>query len=54
MQQLNVHDYYDLGKKIDNLEREIAKAGNEDVPKRSIAWPLFILRWTLSGIVKEP
>lgn len=54
MQQLNVHDYYDLGKKIDNIEREIAKAGGEDLPKRGLAWPLFILRWNLTEIVGEP
>jgi hypothetical protein len=54
VQQLNVHDYYDLGKKIDNIEREIAKAGDVDYPKRGIAWPLFILRWSLDAIIKEP
>jgi hypothetical protein len=42
VQQLNVHDYYDLGKKIDNIEREIAKAGSDDYPMRGIARPLFI------------
>jgi hypothetical protein len=54
VQQLNVHDYYDLGKKIDNIEREIAKAGNNATPKRALAWLLFILKWQLSAIVKEP
>jgi hypothetical protein len=54
VQQLSVHDYYDLGKKIDGIEREIAKAGDEGLPKRGIAWSLFILRWKLDEIIKEP
>jgi hypothetical protein len=53
MQQLNVHSYYGLGKKIEGIEREIAKI-DESLPLNEIAWPLFLLRWDLSAIVREP
>ena len=52
MQQLNVYDYYELGKKVDEIVREIAKDG--PLPKTSIAWPLFLLRWHFNGMLTEP
>lgn len=54
VQQLNVHDYYDLGKKIDALEKEIAKTKGQDVLTSSLSWPLFFLRWKLSSMLQEP
>ena len=54
MQRLNVHDYYELGKKIAELEKQIGNAAEESVRKSAIAWPLFTLRWTFEDLLKEP
>lgn len=54
MQQLNVHDYYDLGKKIADLESKINAAGFNTLAKSSIAWPLYLLRWSFKSLLKEP
>ena len=53
VQQLNIHDYYDLGKKVDQMEREIAKV-DAPVLASSLAWPLFLLRWNFLGLLQEP
>lgn len=53
VQQLNVHEYYELGKAIDHLEREIAKIeGN--VAISTVVWALFFARWRIQVILAEP
>jgi hypothetical protein len=49
MQQLNVHEYYELGKMIDQAEKE-SKAD----PPSDLYWPFFLARWKLRGILQEP
>lgn len=53
MQQFSVDEYYDLGKKIQLVERE---AGQEDAHEdvSSLMWPLFLTRWGLERILREP
>jgi hypothetical protein len=53
VQQLNVNDYYDLGKAIDQLEREVAKIENE-VELKSIVWSMFMVRWHFQKILSDP
>ena len=53
VQQLNVHDYYELGKKVHSIEREM-KAITEVIAASTLAWPLFMLRWHFVGMLTDP
>lgn len=53
MQQLNVNDYYDLGKAIKELEADIAKLDDKGELK-SIVWSMIMARWQLGKILAEP
>lgn len=53
VQQLNVHDYYDLGKKVEETVRTFGDA-NAPLAMNSAAWTLFVLRWQFSSMLKEP
>jgi hypothetical protein len=53
VQQLSVHDYYELGKKINQLERLIG-AADGPVESRFLVWPLFVARWSVWSVLKEP
>jgi hypothetical protein len=52
MQQLSVHDYYDLGKKLNHLERIIGDA-EQPIEAKAIVWQMFIARWTLRNLLGE-
>lgn len=53
MQQLNVNDYYVLGKETAEIETKLG-AIKEPVAVSSVAWELFIFRWRLETVMREP
>ncbi|HVC46205.1 MAG TPA: hypothetical protein VND90_03060 [Terracidiphilus sp.] len=53
MQQLNVHDYYELGKHNDAIENVVSKAEGPILLK-SIVWSLFLARWGYNTILATP
>ena len=53
MQQLNVYDFYELGKRTADIESRVAKIETA-VPLSTLGWPLFLLRWALEGALREP
>ena len=53
VQQLNVNDYYALGKAIKELEADIAKIEGE-VELKAIVWSMIMARWQFHKILSEP
>lgn len=54
MRQLNINEYYELGKHVEGVERELNAVGNNGIPINSVAWALVILRWKFQQILQEP
>jgi hypothetical protein len=53
VQQLNVNEYYELGKQINSIERLVVDTSNS-VSLSSIAWSMFLARWKVQTILVEP
>jgi hypothetical protein len=53
VQQLNVHDYYELGKNTESLEVSL-KGFSQPAALSTIGWQLFMYRWKLREILAEP
>ena len=53
MQQLNVHDYYELGKANEEIENAASRAEGPILLK-SIVWSLFVARWKYNTILSAP
>lgn len=53
MQQLNVNDYYELGKITEDVGKRLAQF-SDDVELSSIGWPLFRLKMSLDSMLQEP
>jgi hypothetical protein len=52
MQQLNVHDYYELGKSNEEIENAAKAEG--PILLKSIVWSLFVARWRYNTILNAP
>jgi hypothetical protein len=53
VQQLNVHDYYELGKALGHADRELTKIEGP-VALSSVSWTLFIARYRLLQRLEDP
>lgn len=53
MQQLNVHDYYELGKYNESIETSISK-GDGPIALKTVVWALFLARWKYNTILASP
>jgi hypothetical protein len=54
VQQLNVNDYYDLGKKAEEITSRIAKFEPGEIELSAIGWPLFILKVHIDSLLTDP
>ena len=52
MRQLNINDFYLLGKRIDGLEKELKIEG--DFPLSKVMWHMFVVRNVLNTVLQEP
>ena len=52
MRQLNVNDFFLLGKRIEELERELKSSG--PLPVSAFMWHMFIVRSSLQTVLQEP
>jgi hypothetical protein len=53
MQQLNIFEYYEFGKRTQAILEQLEKI-DKPVPKASVAFRLFSYRWMLKGLLQEP
>ena len=53
MQQLNIVEYYEFGKKTQSLITALGKIEGS-VPKKSVALSLYGYRWSLTRLLEEP
>jgi hypothetical protein len=53
VQQLNVHDYYELGKALGHADRELTKIDGP-AALSSVSWTLFVARYRLLQRLEEP
>jgi hypothetical protein len=53
VQQLNINDYYELGKQSQEIQTLLSQIDSA-VEVSSVSWPLFTYRWAIESILKEP